>query len=174
MLGVDMHQILQIIDISNEIMCSIANGEKKLLSLINATVSHEMRNPLNSIYSQNLNQAQLCEKLKEFIDSDISKISTQKMRSILQEVHNEQSESLKIQTSSTKILNFLVNDMLDFAQLRSGKFRRDLSSFNIKEAIQEIVNVQLLKAEFQGIKLSFVMANFDMNDLVICSDMLRI
>lgn len=96
------------------------------------------------------------------------------MRSILQEVHNEQSESLKIQTSSTKILNFLVNDMLDFAQLRSGKFRRDLSSFNIKEAIQEIVNVQLLKAEFQGIKLSFVMANFDMNDLVICSDMLRI
>ena len=96
------------------------------------------------------------------------------MRSILQEVHNEQSESLKIQTSSTKILNFLVNDMLDFAQLRSGKFRRDLSSFNIKEAIQEIVNVQLLKAEFQGIKLSFVMVNFDMNDLVICSDMLRI
>ena len=96
------------------------------------------------------------------------------MRSILQEVHNEQSESLKIQTSSTKILNFLVNDMLDFAQLRSGKFRRDLSSFNIKEAIQEIVNVQLLKAEFQGNKLSFVMANFDMNDLVICSDMLRI
>jgi hypothetical protein len=30
-------------------MYDIANGEKKLLSLINATVSHEMRNPINSM-----------------------------------------------------------------------------------------------------------------------------
>jgi len=30
-------------------MCEVAIGEKNLLSLINATVSHEMRNPLNSI-----------------------------------------------------------------------------------------------------------------------------
>jgi hypothetical protein len=32
-------------------MYDIANGEKKLLSLINATVSHEMRNPINSMQS---------------------------------------------------------------------------------------------------------------------------
>jgi len=32
-------------------MYDIADGEKKLLALINATVSHEMRNPTNSIYS---------------------------------------------------------------------------------------------------------------------------
>ena len=43
------HDVLQIIDISSQIKYDIANGEKKLLSLINATVSHEMRNPLNSI-----------------------------------------------------------------------------------------------------------------------------
>ena len=46
--------VLQIIDISKDIMYDIANGEKKLLALINATVSHEMRNPLNSIVSQNI------------------------------------------------------------------------------------------------------------------------
>lgn len=46
--------VLQIIDISSEVMYNIANGEKKLLALINATVSHEMRNPLNSIYTQNI------------------------------------------------------------------------------------------------------------------------
>ena len=46
--------MMQIIDISKDIMYSIANGEKKLLALINATVSHEMRNPLNSITSQNI------------------------------------------------------------------------------------------------------------------------
>ena len=50
-LGLEDHCILQIIDISDHIMYNITNAEKKLLSTINATVSHEMRNPLNSIYS---------------------------------------------------------------------------------------------------------------------------
>ena len=49
-------QVLKIVDISNEIMYDIANGEKKLLSLINATVSHDMRNPINAILSQNVKQ----------------------------------------------------------------------------------------------------------------------
>jgi len=49
--GLDDHHILQIIDISDQIMYRIASKEKNLLSIINATVSHEMRNPLNSIYS---------------------------------------------------------------------------------------------------------------------------
>jgi signal transduction histidine kinase len=61
-------QVLQIIDISKDIMYNIANGEKKLLALINATVSHEMRNPLNSIVSQNIKQIQINEKLIEFAE----------------------------------------------------------------------------------------------------------
>ena len=44
--------LLQIIDISSDIMYDLATGEKKLLALINATVSHEMRNPINSMQSQ--------------------------------------------------------------------------------------------------------------------------
>ena len=43
--------MLQITDISSLILYNIVKGEKKLLTLINAAVSHEMRNPLNSIYS---------------------------------------------------------------------------------------------------------------------------
>lgn len=48
--------LLQIIDISSEIMYDLANAEKKLLALINATVSHEMRNPINSMQSQTILQ----------------------------------------------------------------------------------------------------------------------
>ena len=51
--------MLQITDISSLILYNIVKGEKKLLTLINAAVSHEMRNPLNSIYSQNQHQNQL-------------------------------------------------------------------------------------------------------------------
>jgi hypothetical protein len=35
-------------------MFEFAKGEKKLMTLMNATVSHEMRNPINSLKSQNL------------------------------------------------------------------------------------------------------------------------
>ena len=42
-------KIVQINDVSAQVMFNVAQGEKQLLSLINATVSHEMRNPINSI-----------------------------------------------------------------------------------------------------------------------------
>ena len=37
------------IDISQKILYDSSKAEKELLSLINSTISHEMRNPLNSI-----------------------------------------------------------------------------------------------------------------------------
>ena len=46
------HEVLQVIDISQKIMYEMAQGEKRLFSLLNATVSHDMRNPTNSIQSQ--------------------------------------------------------------------------------------------------------------------------
>ena len=42
---------IQITNISGSILYNIARGEQKLQSLINATVSHEMKNPVNSIRS---------------------------------------------------------------------------------------------------------------------------
>ena len=62
--------------------------------------------------------------------------------------------------SSSKLLNFLVNDILDFSQLKSGKFRKDTSNFNIKDAVDEIVQIQKEKAEFCGINLFYDLENF--------------
>ena len=70
------HDLLQIIDISAQIMYNVVNGEKKLMALINATVSHEMRNPINSIKSQNLFQKQLNQMIRDLInDSNIKNLS---------------------------------------------------------------------------------------------------
>jgi signal transduction histidine kinase len=107
--------MLQIIDISNEILFHRANGEKKLLSLINATVSHEMRNPLNAISSQNVNQTDILKRFQEVIDMDLYQLSTKNLRRKLQSIKDEQVQSLMIQDSSQKLLSFIVNDMLDFA-----------------------------------------------------------
>ena len=45
--------MLQIIDISHSVRCEIQESEKQLLKITNACVSHELRNPLNAILSQN-------------------------------------------------------------------------------------------------------------------------
>ena len=59
--------VLQIIDISSNIKYYKAKGDKKLLTLINATVSHEMRNPLNSIQSQMIKQKHINKKITQII-----------------------------------------------------------------------------------------------------------
>ena len=63
------YSILQVVDVSSNIMYEKEKGEKNLLSLINATVSHEMRNPLNAIVSQNMLQTQVNSRLREIIQN---------------------------------------------------------------------------------------------------------
>ena len=46
-----------------------------------------------------------------------------------------------MQNSGIKILSFLINDMLDFAQISAGKFRKFVQRFDVVESIKEIVNV---------------------------------
>ena len=41
--------MIQIVDISDKMLFSQMKAEQTLLMLINATVSHELRNPLNSL-----------------------------------------------------------------------------------------------------------------------------
>ena len=44
------------------------------------------------------------------------------------------------------MMGFLVDDLLDFAQINAGKFRKVITSFDLKEAIQEVVSIQKDKA----------------------------
>jgi signal transduction histidine kinase len=46
--------MLQIIDISSDILYDKEKAQNTFLALINACVSHELRNPLNSIIAQNI------------------------------------------------------------------------------------------------------------------------
>ena len=50
-------------------------------------------------------------------------------------------------------MSFLVDDLLDFAQLNNGKFRKVNKEFDLREAIEEVVQIQSEKARMQGISL---------------------
>ena len=49
---------------------------------------------------------------------------------------------LKILKYSSKMLKFFVQDMLDFEHIRAEKLKKDISVFNLREAIDE-VNIML-------------------------------
>ena len=55
--------------------------------------------------------------------------------------------STNVQLSSVKILGSLVNDMLDYAQLSVGQFRKIITNFNLKECVNEIINIMKFKAD---------------------------
>jgi signal transduction histidine kinase len=79
--------------------------------------------------------------LKEIIDTYLNNKDHRKLRKKLTKLHREHQESINIIMSSSKILNFLVNDILDFSQLRNGIFRKDSFNFNIKDSLEEIVQI---------------------------------
>ena len=48
-------------------------------------------------------------------------------------------------------MGFLVDDLLDFAQINAGKFRKVITSFDLRDAIQEVISIQKDKANMGGI-----------------------
>mmetsp|Transcript_17579 Transcript_17579/g.27172 ORF Transcript_17579/g.27172 Transcript_17579/m.27172 type:complete len:96 (-) Transcript_17579:1061-1348(-) len=50
-------------------------------------------------------------------------------------------------------MTFMVQDLLDFAQIKAKKFRKNITEFNIREAIEDIVAIQSKKAEDSNLRL---------------------
>jgi len=61
---------LQFSDVSFSVFYDQTLAENKLLSMINACISHELRNPLNSIVAQNTLKLVLYEEMEKLILSD--------------------------------------------------------------------------------------------------------
>jgi signal transduction histidine kinase len=69
--------MLQFINVSKDIMYEQVHAENEFLAITNATVSHELRNPLQSISSQNL-KIQLCIKeLQSILEKNQNKTVNQ-------------------------------------------------------------------------------------------------
>ena len=48
-------------------------------------------------------------------------------------------------------MGFIVQDLLDYAQIKADKFRKNISTFNIIESVEKVMCVQRMKAEDQNI-----------------------
>jgi signal transduction histidine kinase/CheY-like chemotaxis protein len=88
----------------------------KLKSQFLASISHELKTPLNSIIG-----------LTELI---IEK----------SEIAERDKERLRVIQRSGKRLVALINDLLDFSQIESGKFKPSFSSFTINDFLDELIS----------------------------------
>ncbi len=97
-----------------------------------ATVSHEIRNPMHAI----INTTELI--LKTQLNS--------KQRNHLDNVLN---------ISNTLV--YLINDLLDIAKIEAGKLTLEEIPLNLKEILNNISNLTLVRAEKKSIKLEFIL-----------------
>jgi signal transduction histidine kinase len=69
--------MVQLIDVSSSVKYDQQIAANKLLSMINACISHELRNPLNSILAQNMEKEHLYKELQQIIRDCRNQISAE-------------------------------------------------------------------------------------------------
>ena len=152
-LNVDDLKIVQIVDITHQILYTESKAQNEFLQLINATVSHELRNPSNSLKAQNILKANLYKKLQAILTR--YDIDTSECDRILIELN----DGLDVQDSSANLMSYMIQDLLDFSQIKGGKFRKNVKAFNIRDAVYEIMKLQQRKAQEKGIEFTAIFEN---------------
>jgi two-component system, sensor histidine kinase and response regulator len=95
-----------------------------------ANMSHEIRTPLNGI----IGMAELA------LDADLSP----RVRDYLETL-----------SQSAELLLMIVNDVLDFAKMESGKFQLDSTEFALRETLELTVQTLAPRAHSKGLELAF-------------------
>ena len=117
------------------------------------TVSHELRNPLNSIIMQQDSQHVYMKQMKEILADKNLQNNLQECKKKIVTIFDDMWESCKISKTSSKLMLYNVEDLLDYGQMESGNFRKNIQQYDVKKAIQEILNVQNYKASDKKINL---------------------
>lgn len=87
-------------------------------------------------------------------------MAQEKVEASLKNILDRQVVSTNVQNSAVKMLNSIVNDMLDYAQLSTGQFKKCYSRFNLVESIGNIVEIMNYKATELGLKIVQKFENF--------------
>ncbi|RJF97606.1 EAL domain-containing protein [Noviherbaspirillum saxi] len=98
-----------------------------------ATVSHEVRTPLNGVVG-------MLDMLKE-------------MR-----LTKRQQECVDIAWNSSRALIELINDILDFSKMEAGKLELEEIEFDLRKLIEEVIELLAKQAQQKGLELGYLMA----------------
>jgi signal transduction histidine kinase len=160
--------MLQIRDVSDRMLYREVMAQQNLLSLVNATVSHELRNPLNSMVGQIAGMEQFFRKFKKVINTletadSLSKKQINFLHKHLNEIYGGIYTCGQKLTSAAKFVDFFVHDILDYTILNKDEkhFIKQISVFDINTAVQEILDIQKDKASLKNISIRISFIGFD-------------
>ncbi|EAR89572.2 ATPase, histidine kinase-, DNA gyrase B (macronuclear) [Tetrahymena thermophila SB210] len=142
---IKMVLLIEIIPLKN-ILTSLQESElNNFKNKVISSLSHELRTPLNC-------SIQMLELL---LHSENQSVSTKTLVS----QHNFQiSDEVKKMfiypaLNSSYLLLSMINDIIDFAQINSGKLRLYFSSFNIRDLIKDCVQLFTLQATIKNLEI---------------------
>jgi two-component system, sensor histidine kinase and response regulator len=132
---------------------SLNESHQKLLNTTRAkgeflaNMSHEIRTPINGIVGMN----------NFLLDTDLN---------------DEQLEYVENIKTSSELLMVVINDVLDFSKIDSGKLDIESHPFSLRKCLDQVFFMLSAKAEDKGIKLSYDIST-EVPD-VIFSDSVRL
>jgi PAS domain S-box-containing protein len=122
-------RVINFVGVQNDVTARI-DSERRVQEFY-SVISHELRTPLSSIHGA----------LTAVEDGTAGRVNAQVMRLVKIAVDN-----------STRLMR-LINDILDWKKLESGKFKLNLAFFDPANAINSVINELQANSESKGVEL---------------------
>ena len=90
----------------------------------------------------------------------VQAVDTDKCLSILADLN----DGMEIQESSSKMMNSIIQDLLDFSQIKADKFRRNMRKFNIRETVANVMKIQQKVADDRGLEFFATFPNIRLSE----------
>ena len=160
---------------SHKMLYNEVKAEQHFSTLMNAAVSHELRNPLyalvggiDTLKSYLVNFGQLIMAIDVSDEDELMILLKNKLELINAGI----GVNVNKMQNCVKLIDYFVHDMLDYTILQNDNenFIKDIAPFEISECIDQIYEILEEKIMMKQIKVKISLSGFSQNNSIILTD----